>query len=186
MLLRTLVATLALFTTPLLASARDSQLELPSFRHLQGKAVECVDITIGSWPLRFAAALIDNDSEEDLVTKELLRGLRSIRVRSYTFDSDNRYSKRDIEEVRRQLQGPQWSPLAQMRSSDDHSNVDIYISMDGDEPNGLAIVATEPREFTIVNIVGRVDPKNLDRLGKHLHLSRKNWNLASIGADELR
>ena len=42
MLLRTLVATVALVTVPLLASARDSQLELPSFRHLQGKAIECV------------------------------------------------------------------------------------------------------------------------------------------------
>jgi len=42
--------------------------------------------------------------------------------------------------------------------------VDIYISIDGNRANGLAIIASEPREFTIVNIVGSVDMRKLHEL----------------------
>jgi len=36
--------------------------------------------------------------------------------------------------------------------------------------NGLAIIASGPRELTIVNIVGSVDPAKLAKLGNRLGL----------------
>jgi hypothetical protein len=36
--------------------------------------------------------------------------------------------------------------------------------------NGLAVVASNPREFTIVNIVGTLDLKALGKVQKHLGL----------------
>jgi hypothetical protein len=43
-------------------------------------------------------------------------------------------------------------------------NVDIYISMSGGKANGLAIIASGPRDFTIVNIVGSIDLQKLHQL----------------------
>ena len=51
----------------------------------------------------------------------------------------------------------------------DAEDVDVCVSIDHDKVNGLAIVASSPRKFTIVNIVGSFDPAKLedieDRLG---------------------
>jgi hypothetical protein len=40
-------------------------------------------------------------------------------------------------------------------------NVDIYTDMRGDAVAGLIIISAEPRQFTVVNIVGPID---LDKL----------------------
>ena len=44
-----------------------------------------------------------------------------------------------------------------------HADVDIYIMHDHNQAIGLALIASEPRQFTIVNIVGAID---LDKLHK--------------------
>jgi hypothetical protein len=49
------------------------------------------------------------------------------------------------------------------RSRKTHANVDIYVMLDKNQAIGLAVIASEPRQFTIVNIVGAID---LDKLHK--------------------
>jgi len=49
----------------------------------------------------------------------------------------------------------------QSRSAAGNKNVDIYLAMDNHAVRGAAIIACEPREFTILNIVGQV---NLDQV----------------------
>jgi hypothetical protein len=66
--------------------------------------------------------------------------------------------------VRRQLSGPGWQQLVQVRSRKEHSNVDIYLCVIQNQATGLAIIASEPREFTIVNIVGAIDMQKLHQL----------------------
>ena len=43
-------------------------------------------------------------------------------------------------------------------------DVDVYVNMEGDQVKGLAVIASEPREFTIVNIVGSIDVDKIGRL----------------------
>ncbi len=50
------------------------------------------------------------------------------------------------------------------RSKKDQTNVDVYILIDGGKAKGLAIIASEPREFAIVNIVGSIDLEELHQL----------------------
>lgn len=176
MTIRNMTILLSLFILPTLASAESANLKLPSFDHLQSKAIDSVDITIGRGPLSIASALVSDGSDDGVATKALLRGIQSVSVRSYTFDTDNAYSMRDIDEVRQQFKSPHWVPLAQVHSSKDKSDVDIYMSMDGDQLNGMALVATEPREFTILNIVGKIDPKNLGYIEKRFGLRQFGMN----------
>jgi hypothetical protein len=42
--------------------------------------------------------------------------------------------------------------------------VDIYVCTDRGIAQGLAIIASEPREFTVVNIVGAIDLAKLHQL----------------------
>ena len=84
-------------------------------------------------------------------------------MRSYTFDKDSAYQQSDIDAVRSQLSAPGWNRLMETRSRKTHADVDIYIMIDNNQAVGLALIASEPRQFTIVNIVGAID---LDKLHK--------------------
>lgn len=49
------------------------------------------------------------------------------------------------------------------RSRKTQADVDIYIMVENNRAIGLALIASEPRQITIVNIVGAID---LDKLHK--------------------
>jgi hypothetical protein len=159
MRVRTVAIAFALLCSPALAGAQ-ATLKLPSFQHLQARSINTVDITLGAWPMRLASSFV----VEDLELKQLLGKLEQIQVRSYEFDADNAYSKSDVERVRKQLSGPNWSPLVQVRSAKENSTVDICIWREGGKVGGLALVATEPRKLTILNISGSVAPADLEKL----------------------
>jgi hypothetical protein len=121
-------------------------------------------------PLGIAGWLMGDDDPESAEMKQLIKGLKSVRVRSYQFDSDFVYSKADLDQVRSQLSGKGWSQLVQVRNRKDNEDVDIYVALDNDKVTGFAIVATEPREFTILNIVGSIELEQVARLQKHFDL----------------
>jgi hypothetical protein len=130
--------------------------------------VDSVDVTIDGFLLRIASkfARADGDDPDAVAAAEFLQGLKSVRVRNFTFDSDDAYSRADIDSVRKQLSGPEWSQLVQVRRREPREDVDVYLCMDGDKIKGLAVIASEPREFTIVNIVGSID---IDKIGRLEH-----------------
>src|SRR4029453_3459011 len=100
----------------------------------------------------------------------VLSGIKSIVVRSYEFDSDFVYSKDDVEAVRKQLSAPGWTQLAQVRKRDKAQEVDVYVALTDDQAKGFAIVASEPRKFTILNIVGSIDLEQIAKLQHHMDL----------------
>jgi len=144
-------------------AAPNPRLVLPEFSVLAQKATESVTITLDSGLLAMAGRFLGNDPQ-DAATKEVLKGLQGIYVRSYTFDSDSAYRQADIDAVRTQLSAPGWNRLMQTRSQKTHANVDIYIMVENNQAIGLALIASEPRQFTIVNIVGSIDLDKLHRL----------------------
>jgi hypothetical protein len=147
--------------------AAEPRLSLPDFSGLEGKASETVSITLDSAMLGLAARFLNSDEPDDAAVKELVKGLTGIYVKSFQFESDFVYAKSDVDKVRRQLSAPGWQRLVEVRSRKSNSDVDIYVSVDRDKVNGLAIIASEPRELTIVNIVGSVDLQKLHRLEGH-------------------
>ncbi len=162
-----LFAALCALLLSVVAEARDPQLKLPTFSHLQSQAVESVNITFGSVPLTFARFFIKGD-EENAELRNLLKGVKSMSVAHYEFASDFVYSKDDIDAVRAQLSDSGWSQIVQVRNKGAKEAVDVYISLESDKINGLAVVASEPREFTIVNIVGSLDMEKVAKLRARL------------------
>jgi hypothetical protein len=154
---------LALFSCEC-AFAADARLVLPDMRALEAKATEVVSVNLDTPLLGLAAKFLDERNVDEAAVKELVSGLKGVYVRSFEFDADFAYEKADIDAVRRQLSGPGWQRLVGVRSLKEHTDTDVYVSMDGDRVNGLAIIATEPRELTIVNIVGLVDLQKLHQI----------------------
>jgi hypothetical protein len=173
MLLRIRVIALAALLIPMTALAGDPQLKLPRFEHLQRSAITSVDVTIGNGLLKLASIAIKHEKDaEGRQALEAIQGLKAIYVRSYEFPQDNMYSKEDVESVRAQLSAPGWRPLAQIRQRyDEMEDVDVYVSTENDKINGFAIVATCPRKFAIVNIVGSIDVEKLAAIERRFGLS---------------
>lgn len=146
------------------ASAADGQLKIPEFAGLADKAAESVIITLDPSLLRLAARFLDPADPQDAAAREAIAGIKGIYVRSYKFDADFAYPKADVDLVRKQLGAPGWQRLVEVRSSKEQQNVDIYLLVEQEKANGLAIIASQPREFTIVNIVGSIDMRKLHEL----------------------
>jgi Domain of unknown function (DUF4252) len=157
---------------PLLAAAAEptGRLDLPSFSHLQSKATEVVDVTLGTWPLTLASKLMEADDPESAEMKKIIAGIKSIAIRSYEFDADFVYSKDDVDTVRAQLAAPGWTQLAQVRKRNKVQEVDVYAALDNDRITGFAIIASEPRKLTILNIVGAIDLDQIAKLERHVDL----------------
>lgn len=141
------------------AAAQRINLDFPG---LEDRAEDVVDITLDASMLRLAAKFLGGNDPDEREIREIITGLQGIYVRSYEFAKEGEYDRAMIDKVKSQL-GPTWKPLVTVRSKT-KENVNIMADMRGDKINGLIIIATEPREFTIVNIVGNIDIDRLSRL----------------------
>lgn len=163
------------------AGAADGRLEIPEFRALEGKASESVTVTLDAPLLKLATGFLDAQKAEDRAVKEMVDGLTGVYVKSFTFDSDFVYSKTEVETVRKQLSAPGWQRLVEVRSRKEQTHLDVYISMNQGKANGLAIIASEPRELTIVNIVGPIDLEKLHRLEGRLGVPKLQIDVQAGG-----
>jgi len=170
MKMRMLMIALSCFLLPGLSAAQEAKLKLPEFRSLASKATESVNISLSPWLLHMAGSFIDDKDEDSAATKHLLAGIKSIQIRSYQFASDNAYSAADIESVRSQLTG--WSQIMQVHHREKSEDVDMYLLIENNVTKGFALIASEPREFTIINIVGSISLEDLPQLERQLHLPK--------------
>ncbi|MHB8815602.1 MAG: DUF4252 domain-containing protein [Steroidobacteraceae bacterium] len=159
-------AFVALAALPALASAADpGRLQLPDFSALSKKATQSIDISLDPSLLRLASGAINSDTNGNgAAVNDLIQGIRGIYVRSYTFDKPGEYSKADVKAVQAQLLAPGWQPIVSTHDLKQGSNVDIYVLRTGNRTDGIAIVAAQPRQLTIVNIVGSIDLSKLAQL----------------------
>jgi len=146
------------------SAAPPPPLKLPSFDALSGKASQSVTITLDSGLLGLAASFLDPAKPDDAAAKEIIKGISGIYVRSYSFDGAFVYPRAEVDAVRKQLSAPGWQHLVEVKSTREQANVDVYMSVEQGHANGMAIITSQPREFTIVNIVGSIDLQKLHRL----------------------
>ena len=155
----------AVLSGGLAAQTPGPRMPFAGLEKLAAAASETVDVSLDTSLLALAARFMDDhgDAEEARV-KAMLTGLKGVYVRSYEFGADGAFGPAEVEGIRRQLAAPGWSRMAGVRSKRDRADVDVYLWLDGDKIGGLGILATEPRRFTVVNIVGAIDLDQLRRL----------------------
>lgn len=138
---------------------------------LSAKAEESVDVTVDKPMLQLAARLISEEGDKEAKIKKLIAGLDSIYVRSLQFAGEGAYSQADVDAVRTQLRTPTWTRLVGVHSKRRDAHVDIYCKTAGDGTvGGIVVLSAEPRELTIVSIVGQLDPTRLGDLSGQFHI----------------
>ena len=167
----------AVLSGGLAAQTSGPRMPLGGLEKLAAAASETVDVSLDTGLLALAARFIDDGDGDDAAVKAMVSGLKGIYVRSYEFGADGAFGPADVEMIRRQLSAPGWSRMAGVRSKKENADVDVYLWADGARIGGLGILATEPRRFTVVNIVGTIDLDQLRRL-EGLGLPELDWNRA--------
>jgi len=159
------ISLLLLLVLPAVSFAQqEGRVKLPDFSDLARRATNSVVVTLDKDMLRTASQFIPKGGDSDAASAAL-SGLDGIYVRSFTFAHDHDYSPADVDSILEQLHGPVWSPMVAVHDARKNEDVHIYLCRDKGRTRGMVIVAAEPRELTIVNIVGDVDPAKLAQLG---------------------
>jgi hypothetical protein len=140
--------------------------------HLAAKAKETVDISLSGAMLQFAAKFMDGNDPEEAQVKKLLNGITGIYVKSYEFKNDGAWAPADLDRVRNQLRAPQWARIIGVTSNEDGENAEVYVRSENQKMTGLAILVSEAKELTVVNIVGSIDLNSLADLGGHFGIPK--------------
>jgi hypothetical protein len=144
---------------------------LAALDKLAQRATESVDVTLDAPMLRLASAFLSSDDPDEARVKKLVAKLKGVYVRSFEFDHEGAYSAADVEGVRAALKGPGWERIVRVKSL--HSeNTEVYMKKDGEQVGGVVVIDAEPKELTVVDIDGPIDPEELSELGGHLGIPK--------------
>jgi hypothetical protein len=163
--IRTALAALLLSLATVLSAhaQQDSRIQMSSLDHLAAKASQTVDVNIDERLMRLAARVFDDKDEDEREVKKLIANLKGVYVKSFEFETEGQYAAADIEPIRTQLRGPGWTRLVNVTSKKE-GMLEVYLLFNGDVVGGLAVLHTDDKELTVVNIVGPVDVDKLARL----------------------
>ena len=128
---------------------------------LADKASEVVDVTLDGPLLKVAMKFLDSNDPDQRAARDIAGKLQGIYVKSYTFEKDGEYDPAIADRLRTQLSS--WKRIVMVREKSRETS-DVYVDLRGEDVLGLAIITTEPRELTIVNIVGPIDLDKLSRI----------------------
>ena len=152
---------LLLFGVTMSAKAQNAKLQLDQLDVLANRALETVDVKLDENMMQTTAKLFSGKDPDDVDIKELLKNVKGIYVKSFTFEKENEYSPAEIDSVKSQLRSGAWSKVVGVTSKRQSENVEVYLMTVADQITGLALVSLNPKELTVVNIVG---PINLEKL----------------------
>lgn len=172
----------ALLVMAAMVGAQGQQIQIPaSWDNLAAKAQEVDNVTLDKNMLGLAAKFMKGDNDQDSVeTNRLLGKLNGIYVRHLEFKNPGEFTEADVEPVRAQLQGPEWSRIVDVNNKTSKEKVVIYARTRNGKSAGLVVLAEEPTELTFVHLDGSIDPQDLDGLGgnfgipKDVHVPKTN------------
>jgi hypothetical protein len=158
------VGGLLLCLLPIPSLAQSARLSLNNLEKLTSKAAEVNDVTLEGDMLKLASRFMEMDGDPEAAqVKAMLKDLQGIYVKNFEFDEPGQYSPADVAEIRAQLAAPGWSKIVESQSKRTGEKNEIYVMRVGEKIAGVAILVAEPKELSVVNIVGPID---LDRLSQ--------------------
>ena len=163
-------------------AAHGQKIEIPaSWDKLAAKADEVDNVTLDKSMLGLAAKFMKDDNDPDSVEiNRLLGKLNGIYVRHLEFKNPGEFTEADVEPVRAQLQGPEWSHVVYVNDKNSKEKVVIYMRMVNGKSSGLVILAEEPTELTFIHLDGSIDPQDINALSgnfgipKDIHAPKAN------------
>jgi len=151
--MRTLLTAMFCVALSLPARAQGVDINLDS---LSAKAKDKAEITLEG-PLLTQA--LQNVPEK---VKGAVGNVSRVVVRHYEFDKTDQYSDADLDAIRKQLSS--WSRVINVK--EDHETTEIYMLSQNGNPAGLLLISAEPKELTVVHILGSIDLVSLQAVVK--------------------
>jgi len=147
------------------AFAQDAKIQISQLDKLAAKAENVVEVTLDQKLLQVAAKFLSDKNPQEAIAKDLVSKLQGVYVRVYEFDKPGEYQQSDVESIRSQTNSPGWSKIVGVVSRREGQKIDVHLKLDDKGIiNGLAILATQPKELVVVNILGPIDLEKLSRL----------------------
>jgi len=150
---------------PVLAQSASSPLPLPPpvEKELAAKASNVTEVTLNKNMLGFAAKFMTSkNGGNDDAARQLIEGLEGIYVRDYEFDKAGDYSMDEVDKLRQYFETTDWTPIVRDHEKKSGEMTDVMIKMVNGESHGMFILSAEPKELSIVLILG---PIRMDQLG---------------------
>jgi hypothetical protein len=161
----TLVLGAVALAAPVLAQNSPLPLPPPVEKELAARASNVTEVTLGKNMLAFASKFMNGKDQDEAATRRLIEGLDGIYVREYEFDKEGQYSPEEIDKLRQYFETSEWSPIVRERDKRNRENTDVMMKMVNGESHGMFILETEPKELTIVLILGPIRTEDLGKLG---------------------
>jgi hypothetical protein len=97
-------------------------------------------------------------------------------VRHYEFATDGQYADSDLEAIRKQVSNSAgWSRVINVK--EEHESTEIYMLSQNGKTAAFLLISAEPKELTVVHIVGSIDLASLQAVVK----STISYDLKSAG-----
>jgi Domain of unknown function (DUF4252) len=160
----TFVLGAAALTMPILAQNLPLPLPPPVEKELAARASNVTEVTLGKNMLAFASKFMNGKDQDEAATRRLIEGLDGIYVREYEFDKEGQYSAEEIEKLRQYFETSEWSPIVRERDKRNGETTDVMMKMVNGESHGMFILEVEPKELTVVLILGPIRTEDLGKL----------------------
>jgi hypothetical protein len=86
-------------------------------------------------------------------------------VRHYEFATDGQYADSDLEAIRKQVSNSAgWSRVINVK--EEHESTEIYMLSQNGKTAAFLLISAEPKELTVVHIVGSIDLASLQAVVK--------------------
>ena len=158
------------------ALAQTAQLPAPSpiEKELAARASNVTEVTLGKDMLGFAAKVMNDKDTNPSVnplynrdvedTQKLIEGLDGIYVREYEFDKEGQFSMEEVDQLRKYFETSEWSPMVRERERKTGESTDVMVKLVNGVSHGMFILTVEPKELTIVLILGPIRMEDLGKL----------------------
>ena len=114
-------------------------------------------------------AMLSQAAKMDKKLGGIAGSLKELHVRHYEFGEAGKYSEQDLEPLHKQIgAGSGWSHVVNVKDKSDH--VEILAQVQDGKPSGFLVIAAEPKELSVVYIVGEL---SLDKMSELVNSSIK-------------
>src|SRR5438046_374160 len=105
--------------------AQGAKLQLDQLDMLANKATETIDVKLDEHLMQTTAKFFSGKDSDDAEIRDLIKNVKGIYVKSFTFEKNNEYTPAEVDSVMSQLKSGGWNKIIGVTSKKDGVNVDV-------------------------------------------------------------